>query len=207
MALCYEPVLGSLLKGMRHDVWEGVRYFAAQHTKGAEPFTLLDCCCGAGGFLQISAQQEHMSTVLCTGLDSSSHMLHAAQKRVPQGNFVQGDALALPFANKSIHMATICMALHTMQSESQNAVINELLRVSQRLIVVDYCLTERNIHFPVTWLAHAIEWCVGGEHYACYKAFMRGGALEGLFYTMGLVPAQRRLTLGGAGLIFVVEAT
>ncbi len=208
-AKLYEPLLGSLLKGLRQDVWSLV----GQHMEAAceeqmpqAPRSLLDCCSGAGGFLQLGVQQNRLPYATLLGLDACFPMVQAAQKRAEQALWIQGDALALPLATKSVSLSTLCMALHTLQEDKQLAIVKELLRVSHRVIVADYCLAQRNISVPAAWLAHGIEFCVGGEHYACYKAFMRRGGLDGFLYAHGLAPVQRCLTLGGAGLVVVLQA-
>ncbi len=200
----YEPFLGRLLQGLRREVCAMLPYVSSCLVEPKRPSVLLDCCCGAGGFLRM-AHETHGNTWQFMGLDSSQAMIHEAQQRVPQALCVQGDGVHLPFATQSIDVATVCMAVHTMPAAQGAALVQELLRVARFVIVADYALAERNIHVPSAYLAHAVEALVGGEHYACYKKFMQGGALEGFLYTQGLSPLKRASCLGGAGLVSLLQ--
>ncbi len=199
-ASLYEPIIGTLLQGLRKEMCELV---GMHKTK-----VLLDCCCGAGGFLHMLQKhniQHSWEQGIYMGLDKSQAMLQA-QKGISKVHRIHGDAMVLPFATQSLDMATLCMALHTFSPEQGQQVLQELLRVARCVVVADYTLVERNIYFPSAWLAHGVEFLVGGEHYACYKQFMQGGALEGFCYSQGLHIQERRMTLGGAGLIALIHS-
>ncbi len=199
----YEPLLSPLLSGLRKEVLTHVYKQALQepHT----PVFCLDCCCGAGGLLRLVAQQ-YTQNMTCIGLDTNAFMLQEARKNASESFFLQANAVHIPLATQSVHVATLCMSLHTMPLEIRQGVMRELLRVAKKVIVADYCLAERNIHLPSAFLAHVVERLIGGEHYAQYKNFMQQGALEGFLYTQGLCPQERYTVLGGAGQVSIVYA-
>ncbi len=219
-ASLYEPLLGPILRGLRQEVYDVIYDHVLKDqvadVSSLRPVRILDCCCGAGGFLDfLQHKSKQLNHVFCFGLDLSPAMLHAAQKRLHKSHqsaeqkhyIIQGDALQLPLATQSVTVATLCMALHTLPVEQGRKLIQELLRVASNVIVADYCLAERNLHVPSTWLAHGVECLVGGEHYATYKEFMGGGALEGFCHTEGLIPQARRFTLGGAGQVVLLHSS
>ncbi len=192
----YEPIIGSLLSSMRSEV--------VHMAVGLGAKNIFDCCCGAGGLLNVLAQQGF---VHCVGLDKNPYMLNKCGEVARRAQLVHGDACQLPFASKSFDISTVCMALHTMPLVTARQLMEELCRVSQYCIVADYCLAERNIALPAAILSHIIEALVGGEHYRCYKAFQGQGGLEGFLHSMALNPVMRRSTLGGAGLVVVIDNT
>jgi demethylmenaquinone methyltransferase/2-methoxy-6-polyprenyl-1,4-benzoquinol methylase len=49
-----------------------------------------------------------------TGLDQSARMLAIAAERLPEARFVQGDALALPFADDAFDAATISFGMRNL---------------------------------------------------------------------------------------------
>lgn len=69
----------------------------------AAGMTALDLCCGQG--IVTAGLQDAGADA--TGLDFSPAMLELARAAVPQANFVQGDATALPFADDSFDAATM----------------------------------------------------------------------------------------------------
>ncbi len=72
---------------------------AALRIAGGE--RVLDIACGTGN----AALVAHRAGAIVTGLDSSPRLLEVARKRVPDGDFVQGDAAKLPFDDASFDAA------------------------------------------------------------------------------------------------------
>ena len=95
---------------------------AAVRAAKVDPSTrALDVCCGTGdiSFLLAEAGAEHV-----TGLDFSANMLEQARKRQrshrdPAGaeriEFVQGDALALPFEDDSFDVVTVSFGVRNVE--------------------------------------------------------------------------------------------
>ena len=103
----------------------------------------LDVCCGTGDIAFALARRG----ADVTGLDFSPQMLAVAAARQPQplkpgtGNpkFIQGDALKLPFADRSFDMVTMGYGLRNLASWQGG--LEEMHRVARRgarLIVLDF---------------------------------------------------------------------
>src|SRR5262249_8504709 len=83
----------------------------------------LDACCGTGD-LAIGARRAGAHVV---GLDFSEQMLERARRKAPELDFVQGDALALPFQDASFDSATVGFGVRNV--EDLDACLRELRRV------------------------------------------------------------------------------
>ncbi len=94
------------------------------------PVRTLDVACGTG-FLTRHLRGE------IVGLDQSPSMLAIAQERVPAGEFVQGDALALPFDYGSFDRVFTGHFYGHLEPGVREAFVLEARRVAPELIVVD----------------------------------------------------------------------
>jgi demethylmenaquinone methyltransferase/2-methoxy-6-polyprenyl-1,4-benzoquinol methylase len=100
----------------------------------------LDLCCGTGDISFALAQRGAQ----VTGLDFSAQMLEVAATRqtkasVPNLKFLQGDAMQLPFADRSFDIVTVGYGLRNLTSWQRG--IEEMLRVTApggRVIVLDF---------------------------------------------------------------------
>lgn len=86
---------------------------------------ILDLCCGAGQTTQFLVQYSDQ----VTGLDASPLALERAKKRVPQGEYVEGLAEELPFANEAFDLVQTSVALHEMTPQQLNQILQEVYRV------------------------------------------------------------------------------
>jgi len=84
---------------------------------------VLDACCGTGD-LAIAAQRERGRV---TGLDFSERMLERAREKSDQIEWIQGDALALPFADGAFEAATVGFGVRNL--DDLEAGLRELRRV------------------------------------------------------------------------------
>ncbi len=84
---------------------------------------VLDAACGTGD-LAIAARD---AGGMVTGLDFSERMLERARRKSSQINWVQGDALALPFEDASFDAATIGFGIRNV--DDLDAGLRELARV------------------------------------------------------------------------------
>src|SRR3954447_7665092 len=64
---------------------------------------VLDAACGTGDLAIIAAKVG----AKVTGLDFSERMLERARRKGPELEWIQGDLLALPFADASFDVATV----------------------------------------------------------------------------------------------------
>ena len=93
------------------------------------PARTLDVACGTGILTQ------HLPGEV-VGLDQSARMLAEAQRRLPTGTFVRGDALALPFAEGSFgRIFTSYFYCHLVEDERVRF-LAEARRVAPELVVL-----------------------------------------------------------------------
>jgi ubiquinone/menaquinone biosynthesis C-methylase UbiE len=132
---------------------------------GLAPARTLDVACGTG-FLT-----EHLRGEV-TGLDWSDSMLEIARRRVPGADFVQGDALALPFPDRSFGRLFTGHFYGHLEPEDRTAFLREARRVADRLVVVDAAL--RPDHAPEEWQERVLS---DGSRWPVFKRFFEPGAL------------------------------
>jgi len=103
----------------------------------------LDVCCGTGDI----AQRLAAAGAKVTGLDFSAAMLEVARERITRHvssrsvavEFVQGDALRLPFAADTFDVVTVGYGLRNLSSWEDG--MRELVRVARpggRVLVLDF---------------------------------------------------------------------
>jgi demethylmenaquinone methyltransferase/2-methoxy-6-polyprenyl-1,4-benzoquinol methylase len=85
---------------------------------------VLDACCGTGD-LALAARAAGAAEVV--GVDFSGRMLERARRKAPELEWVQGDLLALPFADASFDVATCGFGIRNV--EDLEAALRELARV------------------------------------------------------------------------------
>ncbi len=115
---------------LRRDVaW---RNFAAGKMRFFETRRYLDVACGTGD-LSIAAAEKHPE-ISVTGLDFVPEMVETAQRKVQNGKlahrieFLQGDALLLPFADGSFDVAGIAFGIRNIPDRER--ALSEMLRVT-----------------------------------------------------------------------------
>jgi demethylmenaquinone methyltransferase / 2-methoxy-6-polyprenyl-1,4-benzoquinol methylase len=85
---------------------------------------VLDACCGTGD-LALAAQKACAAEVV--GLDFSEQMLERARRKAPEVEWMQGDVLALPFADA--HFDSAVVGFGARNFEDLGAGLRELRRV------------------------------------------------------------------------------
>ena len=84
---------------------------------------VLDSCCGTGD-LGIAAAAAGGNV---TGVDFSKPMLERARRKAPELEWIEGDALALPFADESFDAATVGFGVRNLSELDKG--LHELRRV------------------------------------------------------------------------------
>ena len=84
---------------------------------------VLDSCCGTGD-LAIAAAAAGGNV---TGVDFSKPMLERARRKAPELEWIEGDALALPFADESFDAATVGFGVRNLSELDKG--LHELRRV------------------------------------------------------------------------------
>jgi demethylmenaquinone methyltransferase/2-methoxy-6-polyprenyl-1,4-benzoquinol methylase len=107
--------------------------------------TVLDVACGTGTSSRYLAE----SGAKVTGCDFSPGMLAVARTRVPDVEFLPGDALDLPFESETFDAATISFGLRNV-ADTHRALteMRRVVRPGGRLAVCEYT-------HPPHWLARA----------------------------------------------------
>jgi SAM-dependent methyltransferase len=93
------------------------------------PVRTLDVACGTG-FMTRHLRGE------VVGLDQSDSMIAIAQERLPEGTFVQGDALELPFPDGSFDRAFSSYFYCHLEEDESLRFLAEARRVAPELVIV-----------------------------------------------------------------------
>jgi ubiquinone/menaquinone biosynthesis C-methylase UbiE len=134
------------------DWWHGTGLFVERDRPGWEaevarltevvaslpPARTLDVACGTG-FLTRHLQGEVVA------LDQSASMLEEASRQAPGAEFVQGDALDLPFADGSFDRVFTAHFYGHLDPLDRNRFLTAARRVAPGLVVVDSALREDNV--------------------------------------------------------------
>lgn len=177
----------------------------------------LDVCCGTGDVTLALAR----TGARVTGLDFSPEMLAVARRRArtvtAAVEFVQGDALALPFADGSFDAVTISYGLRNLADfRAGLAEMARVLRRGGRLVVLDFGKPAnglwRALYFAyLRWVVPAFGRVFAGraEAYAYILESLRHypdqAGVAALFNEVGLKHVRVINLLGGAMAIHVAE--
>jgi demethylmenaquinone methyltransferase/2-methoxy-6-polyprenyl-1,4-benzoquinol methylase len=129
------------------------------------PTRTLDVACGTA-FLT-----RHLRGPV-TGLDASARMLAIARERVPAATFVQGDGLALPFADDAFDRVLTGHFYGHLDARQRSSFLREARRVAGELVVVDAARE----HSPVEeeWSSRILS---DGSAWEVYKRYFDPVAL------------------------------
>jgi len=98
---------------------------------------VLDLCCGAG-----QATRELVKNFSkVTGLDASPMAIKRAQINVPQAEYVESFAEKMPFGDRSFDLVVTNTAMHEMEFEQLQQIIQEVHRVltpNGQFIIIDF---------------------------------------------------------------------
>ncbi len=171
---------------------------------------LLDVCCGTGALARALARKVPDGEVV--GLDFSSRMLDVARAHPGYSNirYLQGDALALPFADSYFDGATMGFSMRNIVDIG--ACLKEIRRVLKpgasfvnlEIGKPSNALWRRLFYFHFYRLVPLIGGLVGGDK-AAYRYlpqslvnFPDAGALSQMFQESGFAHVQAVRLLGGA---------
>jgi ubiquinone/menaquinone biosynthesis C-methylase UbiE len=154
---------------------------------------LIDIGCGTGELLFSLAD-------LCSelvGVEASESMWSFASTRLQnQGlnnvRIIHGDGARLEDLSSGLFdYATACMVFHEMEQSQRLPVLQEMIRVAQTLILVDYQVPPPpNMGAKIS---RFIERLAGRRHYRNYISFIEGDGLPPLISDLGL-PVKEEVT-------------
>jgi ubiquinone/menaquinone biosynthesis C-methylase UbiE len=153
-------VFGTGLFADRHRPgWDSERARMEETVAGMPPARTLDVACGTGWLTR------HLRGEI-VGLDASESMLEIARERVPEGEFVAGDALALPFPDASFDRVLTGHFYGHLEEDDRTRFLSEARRVTRELVVVDSALHE-DVE-PEEWQERVLN---DGSRWEVYKRF------------------------------------
>ena len=132
-------------RASEYDEWYlGLGQFARRSRPGwAEELTALKAVLAAlplGSFLDVACGTGFLAASLpgrVTGLDQSMAMLSIAQRAIPLGAFVQGDAMQLPFRPRQFDSLVTGHFYGHLDEGARRRFLDEARRVSKSILVID----------------------------------------------------------------------
>jgi len=129
------------------------------------PARTLDVACGTG-FLTRHLRGE------VVGVDASEGMIEIASARMPEAEFLVGDALSLPFDDGAFDRVFTGHFYDHLQPGERERFLAEARRVAPELVVVDSALRE-GVE-PVQWQERILN---DGSRHTVYKRYFTGDGL------------------------------
>ena len=151
--------------GRQRPVWREETEALTRTLEALPPARTLDVACGTGFLTQ------HLRGEI-TGLDQSASMLELARTNVPEGRFVRGDALELPFADDSFERVLTSFFYGHLEEDDRDAFLREARRVADELVVVDSALHD-GVE-PVEWQERILN---DGSRWQVYKRYFEPDSL------------------------------
>jgi demethylmenaquinone methyltransferase/2-methoxy-6-polyprenyl-1,4-benzoquinol methylase len=165
---------------------------------------VLDACCGTG---DLALADLHAGAGRVTGLDFSERMLERARAKSSEVEWVQGDALALPFADGSFDGATVGFGVRNLDDlEAGLRELRRVLRQGGRLGILEITRPRGLLRpFYKLWFDGLIplagKLLPGGSAYtylpASVRRFPEAKDFAGLMQSAGFEQVGYRLFAGG----------
>jgi demethylmenaquinone methyltransferase/2-methoxy-6-polyprenyl-1,4-benzoquinol methylase len=115
-----------------HRLWKK-RLLTLAAVKPGDP--ALDVCCGTGDIAEALAA----AGAQVIGTDFSAAMLRVARQRAPAINYIQADALNLPFHDSQFQIVTIGYGLRNLADiQKGTSELNRVLKPGGTLLILDF---------------------------------------------------------------------
>ena len=160
---------GLYARRIRPD-WRAERDQVLAALAALTPKRTLDVACGTGFVSRLLAGEV-------TGLDQSDAMLAVAREQAPGATYVQGDGLALPFADGAFERVFTSHFYGHLEEDARQRFLAEATRVAPELVVFDAALHEGESR--AEWQERMLE---DGSRWTVYKRFFTA---EGLLAELG----------------------
>jgi SAM-dependent methyltransferase len=101
-----------------------------------QPFqfkNILDVGCGLGEY-------SHLKKGRYVGVDNSFPRVQFAQRQYAHCNFIQSDAVNLPFKNNSFEAVLLANTAHHLSDEQLKGALENMKRISYRYLIIDDCI-------------------------------------------------------------------
>jgi demethylmenaquinone methyltransferase / 2-methoxy-6-polyprenyl-1,4-benzoquinol methylase len=164
---------------------------------------VLDACCGTGDLAVAAARTGGR----VTGLDFSDRMLERARRKAPELDWVNGDVLALPFADGSFDAATVGFGVRNVEDiDRALCELRRVLRVGGRLGILEITRPRGALApFYRLWFDGVVplvgKLLPGGSAYtylpASVRRFPAPDELAGMIVAAGFGDVRYRLFAGG----------
>jgi demethylmenaquinone methyltransferase/2-methoxy-6-polyprenyl-1,4-benzoquinol methylase len=164
---------------------------------------VLDACCGTGDLAIACARAGGR----VTGVDFSERMLERARRKAPELEWIEGDLLALPFADESFDAATVGFGVRNVEDLDRALLeLRRVLRPGGRLGILEITRPGGILGpFYRVWFDRVVpllgKLLPGGSAYtylpASVKRFPGPGALAELIASAGFRDVRVRRFAGG----------
>lgn len=181
----YSTLVDPALKQLRKRV--------ALHIKPGD--RVIDVACGTGA--QLFELADVASSV--TGVDLSGSMIRFASKmakklNLPNASFYVEDATDLSrFYGEKFDVAIFSLALHQFNPDLRTPILNEIQKVSNKILVLDY-----EVPLPKNYVGVAskmAEFMAGRNHNRNFKSYTSAGGLKAILPGNGY-SIQKSQTIG-----------
>ena len=139
--------------------WHEEREEMQEVVAGMLPARTLDVACGTGWLTQ------HLRGEI-VGLDASASMLEVAAERIPDAEFVVGDAVELPFEDGSFERLATGHFYGHLEEPARARFLTEAQRLAGELVVIDSALHD-GVE-PVEWQERVLN---DGSRWEVYKRY------------------------------------
>jgi ubiquinone/menaquinone biosynthesis C-methylase UbiE len=140
-------------------LWHEEREEMQEAVAAMPPARTLDVACGTGWLTQ------HLRGEI-VGLDASPSMLEVAAARIPDAEFLVGDALELPFADGSFERLVTGHFYGHLEEPERARFLAEARRVAEELVVIDSAMHD-GVE-PVEWQERVLN---DGSRWQVYKRY------------------------------------
>ena len=135
-------LLNTILSAGADGRW---RRQAARSTRLAEGGSALDVACGSGRLTGELARAAGPDGKVI-GLDFSPRMLDVARRQEPGLQFIEGDALRLPYSEAEFDATTMAFGLRNLADPGRGlAEMRRVVRAGGRMVVLEFVRPPRNL--------------------------------------------------------------